>query len=306
MEEKKKNAFDKIVTVILLAIVLALAAIVAKSMLEKKPQQTPRQAMDTTTTINVSVKDMQPETFIKTTTVGAEIVNKLSTYSLTSDVGGKITKLFVEKNQKVKKGDIIAYVDPSVAGSKYKEQPVVSSLDGTLSSVDVYVGQTITTSTAIATVGDVGDLEITAQLPERYLSVIKTGTDATFTTAAWPEETLHATIKSISTEVNKTNRTFTVTLTLDQDKRLKAGMYLTLTFVTEQKDDVFIIPTTAISSYLEDKCVYVVNGTAADRRTVEIDESYKGNSIISSGIIAGDKVIVKGSVTQDSQISIVE
>ena len=300
---------DRIVTLILRAVIIVLAVVILMKLVRNAGDvdMTRRQGGDVRSNeISVMVQNMEKETFIQITTIGAEVTNALDSYSLTSDVGGKVTEILVEKNQSVSKGDIIAYVDPSVPGAEYKVQPVVSSLSGVIDDVKVYVGQTISSSTAIASVGSVGELEITAKLPERYLSTIKVGMEATFTTAAWPNDEMKATVKSISSTVNTSNRTFTVTLTVDPDERLKAGMYVTLSLTTDIEEGVLMLPTTAIGTYINDPCVYVVEDGKATRRLVTTGKSEKGRSIITSGLNVGERVVVKGTVTEGSALKIVE
>lgn len=307
--ENRKLTFDRIVTLILLAVIIVLAVVILMKLVKKADESdmTGRHGGEVRSNeISVMVQNMEKETFIQITTIGAEVTNALDSYSLTSDVGGKVTEILVEKNQIVSKGDIIAYVDPSVPGAEYKVQPVVSSLSGVIDDVKVYVGQTISSSTAIASVGSVGELEITAKLPERYLSTIKVGMEATFTTAAWPNEEMKAVVKSISSTVNTSNRTFTVTLTVDPDERLKAGMYVTLSLTTDIEEGVLMLPTTAIGTYINDPCVYVVEDGKATRRLVTTGKSEKGRSIITSGLNVGERVVVKGTVTEGSALKIVE
>ncbi|MBR1918905.1 MAG: efflux RND transporter periplasmic adaptor subunit [Spirochaetales bacterium] len=309
--KKKSSLFDKLVTVILLMVVLVLAYLVGNNIVNgvQKQQEKGRrggQSGPKSNEISVVVQDMEAETFIQTTTIGAEITNTLDSYSLSSEIGGKITKLLVQKNQSIKAGDIIAYVDPSVAGAQYKEQPVRSSLSGVIDDVKVYAGQTVSTSTAIATVGSVGELEITARLPERFLSTVEVGMNATFTTAAWPEEKLKATVKSISSTVNSSNRTFTAILSIEPDPRLKAGMYVTLDITTDIEENVLMLPTTAIGTYLGDPCVYVVEDGKAARRIVRTGKSEKDRTVVTEGLSVGDRVVVKGSVTEGAALKVVE
>ncbi len=309
-EKRRSSIFDKLVTLILLAVVLVLAYLVGNNIVNgvQAQKSQPRKGGQSAKTneITVAVQNMEEETYIQITTIGAEITNTLDSYNLSSEIAGKVTRLLVEKNQTVKAGDIIAYVDPSVAGAQYKEQPVRSSLSGVIDEVNVYVGQTISTSTAIATVGSVGDLEITAKLPERLLSTVEVGMDATFTTAAWPEENLKAKVKSISSTVNTSNRTFTTILSIDPDPRLKAGMYVTLDITTDIEENVLMLPTTAISTYLGDKCVYVAEDGKAVRRIVSTGKSEKDRTVITEGLSVGDQVVVKGSVTEGATLNIVE
>lgn len=310
-EPKKSSVVDKVATIILVAVVVYLAVMVGMSFSSTKSGTQDAKGMKPSdnsgsSTINVSVQTLKSETFVQTTTLGAEITNTLDSYNLSTDIGGKVTKLLVQKDADVKAGDIIAYIDPSVAGSQYKEQAVKSQLSGHISTVPVYVGQTVSTGATIATIGNVGDLEVEAYLPEKYLSTVTVGMKATFVTSAWPEDAINATVKSIGDTVDSSNRTFKVILSFDQDARLKSGMYVTLTLVTKTQDNVLMIPSTAVSAYLDSDVVYVVEDGTAKRRTVTKGDMSKGNVIITSGLSEGENVVVKGSVTDGSAVSIVE
>jgi len=307
----KKTVFDRIITIILLGICIVMAAIVIKNLLTTQNTQgnLPFSAVEqTTNTINVSVKKMQPEAFVRTTTLGAELESSMDTIALTSStVSGKLTALYVTTGKEIKAGDVIGIVDPSTAGSVYKPSDIKSALSGTVYSVDSYVGAQITTTTTLATLGKTGDLEVVANLPERFLSTVTVGMKATFTTAAWPEEPFEATVKSISPAVNNSNRTFELILSIDQaDGRLKEGMYVDLKLITEQIDDCLIIPTSAISTYLGENIVFIVEDGKAKRVAITISQEDDNRSVVASGLVASDQVIVAGSVTHGSSVNIIE
>jgi len=313
MYKAKSTSFEKIMNLILVGVVIVLALYIGIRMASGKEEAAGtgrgRAATESASNVlNVSVQKLEKATFTEYTTAGGEILSSENDYSVTSEVGGKITQILIKENDYVNEGDIVAYVDPSVAGATYKVQPVKAIKNGYVSSVDAVVGQNITTTTSIASVGQTGDLEISVKLPERHLSTIKEGMRATFTTAAWPDEKLDATVKSIGTQIDSANRTFTVKLSIEQDERLKAGMYVSVALETNRIEDCIILPTTAVKTYLQDECVYVYNESAgrAERRIVTTGDRTGGNAVITSGLEEGESVIVRGTVTDGTLVNPVD
>jgi multidrug efflux pump subunit AcrA (membrane-fusion protein) len=308
----KKTLFEHITTIILLAICIGLAAIVANNYLntgEAADGQRPMmEARQDDNTVNVSAVTVERGTFTKTTTVGAEIESSIDPVTLYSTlVGGTLTSLTIEEGDEVAAGDVIGTVDPSTPGKEYKETSITSTASGIVYSLDAYVGEQITTSTAIATLVKAGDLQISAELPERLLSKVQVGSKATFSTAAWPEETASATVSRIGAKVDTDTRTFETTLSLDeQDPRLKEGMYVTLDLVTEQIDDCVAIPVDAISSYLGDPVVFVVEDGVARRVAITTSSSDNTATVVTSGLEGGEQLIVAGSVVDGTQVQIIE
>ncbi|WP_320127548.1 efflux RND transporter periplasmic adaptor subunit [uncultured Sphaerochaeta sp.] len=308
---EKKSSFDKIVTIILVAICIVLAAIVGNNLINSSKGQTQgplSEVKKQDNIINVSVESVTSGPFTKYTTLGAELENSIASISLTSTLtGGKLTALSIKEGDVLKAGDIIGTVDPSTPGNQYKPSSITATTGGTVSSVDAYIGEQITTSTGLATLVEAGDLQIIAYLPERYLSTIEVGSKAIFTTAAWPEEQEEATVTLISPTINSSNRTFKVTLSLDKNNpKLKEGMYVTLKLVTEKIDSCLTISTDAITTYLGKPVVYIAVDNKAKRVSITTSSSDDTKSVVTSGLTGDEKIIVAGSVVDGSAIKIIE
>lgn len=307
-KEKKFKLFDIITTIILLIIIIALVAIIAQKYLSPATQTNERAPQRTIATeaINVEVLTATPSLFEQTTTIGAEVVDDGKTINLTSSLSGTLTELLIEKDMQVKEGDIIGYVDPSVPGAEYKVQPIYSKVSGLVTEVVSYKGQEITTNTTIGSVKTKGKLTLEAQMPEKYLSSITVGMKGSFVTSAWPDDKIEAIVSAISDSVNSSNRTFTMTLSFDFVEKIKEGMFVALTLVTNKIENAITIPTTALKSYLSEEVVYVAVNNVAERRVVSSGVQEKGNVVITSGLEENEIVIIKGNVTQGSLINIVE
>ncbi len=307
---KKPGLLDRIVTIVLLAICVLLAYLVAKPMLAKATEVDlgKKSGQSSEVVANVGTYEVQPSLFVRTSTMGAELKGSMDTKTLYStEVGGTLTSFNLHVGDTIKAGDVIATVDPSSPGEAYKQTEIKATLGGTIYSVEGYVGQKITTSTALATVGSSGELEVVAQVAERYLSSLNVGMKASFTTSAWPAEPFSATIKSISPQVNPNNRTVKVTLSIDSpSSRLKEGMYVSLVLTTEEKQDALLVPSTALTTYLGENVLFVVDGDKAKRVKVTLGSNNDSMTVIESGLSAGDLVITAGSVTDGTKISVVK
>lgn len=306
---KKRSKLDTFTTLVLLAICVFLAVLIGRDALEgaKGKQQNARRADAGSTTVNVSAITLEKTSFTRTASMGAELEDSLDAHNLySSDVGGTLTAFTLVEGQTIKAGDVIGTVDPSTPGEVYKPTDIKASIGGTVYAVDGYVGERITTSTPLASVGSSGDLEVVANVAERYLSTIAVGMQASFTTSAWPNEPYTATIKSISPTVNTTNRTVKVTLSIDHpDARLKEGMYVSLVLTIERQEDVIVVPSTALGTYLGNPVVYVVEDGVAIRRPVTLGSANDTSTVITSGLAEGDVLVTAGSVTDHTTVSVV-
>lgn len=306
--KEKAGKLDRFVTIVLLLICVYLAYLVGEQVKAGKKTQPRQQTEAASTAINVSVTPVEVGDFVRTTTLGASLQSSVDTQNLYStDVAGTLTSLDIEIGDTIKQGDVIGTVDASTAGEDYKPAEIKATIGGTIYSVPAYVGEKITTNTVLATVGSAGTLEVVTNISEANLATIKEGMKATFTTSAWPDEPYTATITSISPEVNSSNRTVRVKLAIDNpDGRLKEGMYVRLVLTVETQEGVVMVPTKNISTYLDDKVVYIADGETARRVTVTTGSDNGDKTVILSGLSGGERLITAGAVTDGTTVTVVE
>lgn len=308
----KSSMLDRITTIILLLICLVLSVVIIARFTggssESGMNQPGMQARSNeSSVVNVAVQEVNRTTFSRTTTLGGELTSERDAVSITSTLSGKVTEVFVTEGQTVSKGDPIAVIDPSTAGSTYKSTTVTSVMDGTVYQVSAYVGQQATNGTVLATVGKTGELVIETALSERYLATLHTGLEASFTTAAWPNEIQRAVVTHIGSQVQASNRTVKVILSPSvQDDRFKEGMFVSVTLITEKLEDVIVIPSDAITTYLGEPVVYIAEGGTAKRVAVTISVSDDNLSVITSGLSGGEQLITAGSVVEGSRIAVIK
>ena len=225
-----------------------------------------------------------------------ESQNSVSVYP---DMGGKVISTSVMLGSSVKKNDIIAYVDPSEPGTNYRSSPVYAPISGSVISTPLKNGKKVTTSTAIAIIGDINNLQVTANVPERYVAVLKKGLKAEVSVEAYPGVIFEATVSRVSPVVDATTRTKEVILTFDRhDERINAGMFAKVKLYTEDYSGAVVMPSDALVQNGDDFFAYIVN-SSGDSETVSKEKVEKGKNVdgyvqILSGVKAGDKVVIQG------------
>jgi membrane fusion protein, multidrug efflux system len=226
-------------------------------------------------------------------------VEAQSSIEVFPDIGGKVVNVSVSLGSPVKKGQVIAKIDPSEPGSKYALSPVTAPISGSIVSTPLKDGTTVTTSSSITTIGDVHNLQITAEIPEKYVSLLKTGLSAAVTLEAYPGVIFMATVSRVSPVVDASSRTKEIILTFDKDdSRVNAGMFAKITLYTINYSGVVTISGDAIVTKNDKKYAYIVTAdNKAEQRELTLGNSVDGIYQVLSGISEGEKVVVEGTST---------
>ncbi len=212
------------------------------------------------------------------------------------EIGGKIRDVFVSLGSFVKKGDLIAKIDPSSPGMQYALNPVHAPISGTVTTLPIKQGMTVSTGTKIATVGDVEHLQLTASVPERYVSSLRTGLKADVTLEAYQDIVFVATVIRVSPVVDSTSRTKEVTLEFDtSDMRINAGMFAKVKLYTDVYDGAVVIPSDAVIEKSNKKYIYIVNSdNTVSQREVSVGKTVDNVVQLLSGVSEGEKMVIEG------------
>jgi membrane fusion protein (multidrug efflux system) len=215
------------------------------------------------------------------------------------DIGGKLIAFTVAIGDPVSKGDTIARIDPSKPGANYSINLVPSPITGTVTGILVDRGATVSTATAIATVGIISDLKITVNLPESDSAKAAKGMTAVVTFEAIPGESFPAAVTRVSPVLNPKSRSREITLGFTKkDPRISAGMYAKLRLYTAPLSGQVVIPVDAIVVRNDETCVFVAaekaGATVAEKRVVKTGTTVDSDVIVSEGVAAGEKVITEG------------
>ncbi len=216
------------------------------------------------------------------------------------DAAGKIAEIRVSVGDRVEKNQVIAYVDPSRPGMTYELSAVKAPIAGTVTAVNVVVGSMVSQQLSVAKVSKIDALQITMNVPERYVSKIKPNQSAELRFDAWPGTVFPARVSEVSPVLDSTSRSMSVKLEpADNDGRIKAGMFARVKLITDTRTDIVIVPESAVITRYGEECVFVAgtdeSGQAVARRQVvrpgiRVDDKIE----ILSGVNPGDEVVARG------------
>ncbi len=223
-------------------------------------------------------------------------VESQSSIEVFPSMGGKIAGLNVMLGSTVRKGDVVATIDPSEPGTKYALSPVLAPIGGSIVSSPLKVGTQVYTTTAITMIGDIDNLQITASIPERYVAELKAGLKAEVSLEAYPGVIFPATLSRVSPVVDAATRTKEIILNFDRrDSRVNAGMFAKIKLYTTQYAGQVTVPSDAVVAQDTDSYLFVVNddGTVS-RRVVALGKSVDTAVQVTDNLMPGERVVVEG------------
>ena len=220
-----------------------------------------------------------------------------SSISVYPDNGGTVVKVLVSLGSAVKKGEVIARIDPSVPGVQYALSPVTAPVAGTITKTPLKVGSKVSTSSEITVIGDVQNLQISASIPERYVSSLRTGLKANVILEAYPDVIFNATVIKVSPVVDSSSRTKEVILNFDKyDSRINAGMFAKVKLYTQDYKGSVVVPESCIITNNGKNYVFTVNedGQSVSRKFVDLGKTVDNMTQLLNGVNEGESVVTEG------------
>jgi membrane fusion protein (multidrug efflux system) len=223
-------------------------------------------------------------------------VEAVTSVDIYPDTNGKLARLNVALGSAVRKGQVIAEIDPSKPGEVYAHSPIYAPISGTITAAPLQVGATVSIGTVITHIGVIDELQIVAKIPERDIAVLNNGLTASITLEAYPGVEFPAKVFRVSPLVDPTSRTKEIYLAFDKsDARINAGMFAKIRLNTVLAKNCLTVPEESIQRIFDKDYVFVVR----DDNTVTKQEIGKGTTIdgvvqILSGVSAKDRIVVQG------------
>ena len=311
LEFKVKKS--KIVTFAIIFLILLFAALIAYNFIpaDKRPfsgqtsaslgqadayaetAQAGRGGSRNATTVRVT--SVAPGNIEKSIIINGDVLarNQVTIYPT---VGGKLVEAYLAIGDRVSSGAVVAMIDPSRPGEVYSRSPVVSTVSGTVLQAPYSIGDTLTTQSAIYVVGDLSSLLVETHIPERFVAVIRQGLRAVLWFEAIPDEFFSCEVAEINPVLDPASRTLRIRLRfLNPDQRIKAGMFATISLVTNQKINVPVIPRIAVINTYGSWIVFVIDeNNTARRREITLGIDNEEYFEVLGGLSMGERIVSAG------------
>lgn len=264
-----------------------------------------RPAAGAAVTLTVGAIRVEPSSLIQTLRLNGDVSSK-SKISLFADTAGKLVSYETGIGSEVRRGGIVARIDPSRPGAPYAVSPVRSTINGTVIDLPYTVGDTVSTSSPVAVVGTLNDLHVITHVPEKYISILRTGLSAEVSLVSYPGEAFPAVVTMVSPVVDTASRTVEIRLDVtDPAGRLRHGMFAVIVLVTREIHDAIVVPKTAVRTYNQQNVVYVIDDEGIARRTV-VETGFSNDTEVQlvSGVSFGTMIVASGAVSDGSPVRV--
>jgi membrane fusion protein, multidrug efflux system len=174
---------------------------------------------------------------------------------------------------------------------------VSAPISGVILEKQVEAGDVVGVQTRLFTIADVSTLVVRVQVSELDVVEIRQGDAVGIELDALAGERLTGRVRRIFPAANPTTRLLPVevALTGPDAARVRPGFLARVTFALNAKENVILVPASAIVRDATSEGVYVVQDDRARRRAVRTGMVSEGRVEIVQGLAAGEVVVVTGT-----------
>jgi membrane fusion protein (multidrug efflux system) len=171
----------------------------------------------------------------------------------------------------------------------------------------VSVGALVAPGTVITTLDDDSTIKLDFTLPEATLSSLAPGQSITAASDAWPGVNFDGRIADIDSRVDPQTRAVRVRAELpNPDAKLRPGMLLRVQVQLPPRQ-ALVLPELAVQQEAEQGYVFRVGaGDKVEQVPVKLGTRQRGQVEVVSGLNAGDRVVVEGTVKLHAGSRVVE
>ena len=182
--------------------------------------------------------------------------------------------------------------------SQIRKTYIKAPFTGTIDQLDAKLGQYAQPAIPLIRLVSLENLYIKADVSEAYIGLIKKGDPTTVSFPSLNEE-FQTNISSLGQVINRDNRTFAVEVKVpDLPVPLKPNLVAVVKIKDFEASNVTVIPSSLIQKDSKGDFVFVVtsnsDNTIARKVPVERGKTYRGKTMILSGLSGGEELINEG------------
>lgn len=229
-------------------------------------------------------------------------------------------KTVFDKTQAISKADLDALrTKLNLASNKAQDArerveytKLVAPFDGVIGEKIAESFTQVQANQAIMTLQDVDNLEVEINIPNRVMLSGVRNTKALATLAAIPDDTFDLTLRTYSTQADRSSQTYSVVLGFDDLKgyRVLPGMSVRVfPSPADTSSTLERIVTLPLSAVVPDnqgqQFVWVVSGeNKVEKRFVELGTVYNDRVVIKNNVTEGEQVVIAGvsSMTESTLV----
>lgn len=180
------------------------------------------------------------------------------------------------------------------ARRRLEDRTITAPFAGTVGLTNYDVGARVIEGQVLTRLDDLSQVEVEFSLPETVFAQVRPGQRLIASSAAFAGRVFGGTVDVVDSRIDPVSRAFrTRALIPNSDSTLPAGMFLSLTLVLSESDQI-TVPEEAIIFQAAETYVFVVEDGKATRRVVTSGQRKDGQIAITSGLERDEEVIIRG------------
>lgn len=171
------------------------------------------------------------------------------------------------------------------------------------------MGDYVEQSDPIVAIYDSDPLEVTFQVPERYLSRVGLGKEVRLRVAAFSDDSFGGEVVYMDPSIDPVTRTVVMKAAVpNPDGTLRPGLFAQVDVLLAVREDSPVVPEEAIVPREDGDWVFVVEEETARRRRVRVGQRLPGRVELLEGVVPGDTVVTAGQqkLAEGAPVRIIE
>lgn len=183
----------------------------------------------------------------------------------------------------------------AAARIRIRDLVLTAPFAGTIVQRMVEPGESVSPAVPSFLLAQLDEVDVELAVTERHRASLRTSQSATVAVDSLPGRIFRGRIAEISPGASAVNRSFVVKVRVPNHERmLQPGMFARGTIVTGTRLSVLQISERAVLTTAGGPVIFVVQGGRAVRRAVTLGDRQNGLVEVTSGVSAGEPVIVEG------------
>lgn len=182
------------------------------------------------------------------------------------------------------------------ARSTLPSYEVRAPFDGIVEDLNAELGEiAVAGGASLVRIVDLSAVEAEVDVPETAIQMIEASPNVTATTRAYQEE-ITGTVTRIGTTFHPETHAAPVVVRFDNPNgRLRAGMFVSLTFEDTQRRPSLVLPASQVHGSAGARFAFVVQDGVVEERPIEVQPTADGDYEITAGLTAMDSVVSSAS-----------
>ncbi len=173
---------------------------------------------------------------------------------------------------------------------------VVAPISGFVAKEHTQVGEWINIGGAVVDLADLGKIQISVDVPERYAVMITPKREVEVRVRSISNDLQTGRIYAVLPQGDPESRTFPVKINLENPGfKIKSGMEAMVMFKLADQQNALLVPKDAIVTAGDNRLVFMVNDNKAIPVPVNIIGYYDGNVAVEGKLAPGSKVVIRGN-----------